>query len=279
MSANGRVKNCDNVQRRGWRAEGKTGRESGGISPQIFATRVRVTGPAAVHANKFPRGFFVAPSRRFRYRCIDHRAHVEELAGDELCFPHPYTRTPVSCSLPPPPPPPPSPPLRSFHPLPSHPPRSRFSTSLYFSIFLPRLVYVLVLCFRARIKDYIWSRCLPHVAGLRVWSERARARPMKKEQKFKVEGSAARYSSTFGSGCQGALFTGFAAERTINSARCRWRTRSDEPERFLAFRAGYLQKGYQCYKLRTEYLIPSEAFPVLSTVFHLRSVPFRTVRQ
>lgn len=41
--------------------------------------------------------------------------------------------------------------------------------------------------------------------------------PQREEKKFKVEGSVARYSSTFGSGCQGALFTGFAAERTINS--------------------------------------------------------------
>ena len=41
----------------------------------------------------------------------------------------------------------------------------------------------------------------------------------KERKKFKVEGSArARYSSTFGSGCQEALFTGFAAQRTINSA-------------------------------------------------------------
>lgn len=68
--------------------------------------------------------------------------------------------------------------------------------------------------FRHRIKDY--TRGTHRIArGARVWS--GAGAPQREEKKFKVEGSVARYSSTFGSGCQEALFTGFAAERTINS--------------------------------------------------------------
>lgn len=65
--------------------------------------------------------------------------------------------------------------------------------------------------------------CTHRAGNARVVQAGARShRTERKEKKFEVEGSVARYSSTFGSGCQEALFTGFAAQRTINSARCRW---------------------------------------------------------
>lgn len=43
-----------------------------------------------------------------------------------------------------------------------------------------------------------------------------------KREESKVEGSAPRYSSTFGSACQKALFTVSRENELFNSSRCRW---------------------------------------------------------
>lgn len=51
---------------------------------------------------------------------------------------------------------------------------------------------------------------------------RRRARLAGKREESKVEGSAPRYSSTFGSACQKALFTVSQENELFNSSRCRW---------------------------------------------------------
>lgn len=81
-----------------------------------------------------------------------------------------------------------------------------FSTLFRFSLLSERFVIAWKI-----VREAVYAERIA-----RVWSSGAGA-PQREEKKFKVEGSVARYSSTFGSGCQGALFTGFAAERTINS--------------------------------------------------------------
>lgn len=48
------------------------------------------------------------------------------------------------------------------------------------------------------------------------------ARLVGKREESKVEGSAPRYSSTFGSACQKALFTVSRENELFNSSRCRW---------------------------------------------------------
>lgn len=64
------------------------------------------------------------------------------------------------------------------------------------------------------------------IADACVWfgltCAREPARLVGKREESKVEGSAPRYSSTFGSACQKALFTVSRENELFNSSRCRW---------------------------------------------------------
>lgn len=226
------VKNCDNVQRQGKGRVRKRQDISSNIHDGAYTSssvRSMVTRPCSrVHASFSL--VFRGISRRFLYRCVEFRVHVEEFIGDELCSPR--TRAcAITC-------------IR-LHACQSH----FLSLSLLLSLAFPSpcfqdfstdsAAYFFCASGFSSTTDRLASSprvssahkrlytsrlsCTHRAGNARVVRAGARShRTERKEKKFEVEGSVARYSSTFGSGCQEALFTGFAAQRTINSARCRW---------------------------------------------------------
>lgn len=83
------VKNCDNVQRQGKGRVRKRQDISSNIHDGAYTSssvRSMVTRPCSrVHASFSL--VFRGISRRFLYRCVEFRVHVEEFIGDELCSP------------------------------------------------------------------------------------------------------------------------------------------------------------------------------------------------
>lgn len=194
MFADTHVKNCDNVQRQGKGRVRKRQDISSNIHDGAYTSssvRSMVTRPCSrVHASFSL--VFRGVSRRFLYRCVEFRVHVEEFIGDELCSPltracaitcirlHACQSRFLSFSLF----------LSLAFPSPSFQDFSTDSAAYFFSFFLPldfppRPIAMRPLrVFRQRIKGYIRAGCLAHIArGTRVWSRRARAHTARKEKR------------------------------------------------------------------------------------------------